>query len=461
MGVTGWGGSITLYVEADFSEAVSNIGTSAPTTLDTIWDTDYWDDPTALWESTETLSWTDITEWVQGINTSHGFARQTNRYNCATAGVRLNNLDGRFSPTNVNSPYRIGDSSTIGPLRPFRIRANWTSDYASKDFTLFTGIIQAWNLAYDYNGNAIVDVELLGSETLMASTELPAESSQGAGETSGARINRILTAANWQGTRYVDDGEATVQATTLEGNVLSQLQTVADSEGGAIWWDSDGTARFDAFNAQIDKNRTSSHFFFSDIDDDTWNFYPGDPVAEIIQRISFQTLNFAYDGDLVKNIYNWQREGGTVQTLDNQSSRALFGDRGDSRSDLICTTDDDVLRLIDREIALNVTPELRVESIKFSPLNPRNADDTGNPGARVWLWLAYGLMELRQGTFVYFKPPGEPDWVRSDVFIESISHDISTTGWEITLGFSSATVYVRMANSLWDTGYWDTAVWSW
>jgi len=119
MGVTGWGGSITLYVEADFSEAVSDIGSWNPTTLDTLWDTDYWDDEAALWESTETTTWTDVTEWVQGIDTNHGFSRQTTRYNASTANVRLVNQDGRFSPNNTASPYRIGDSTTIGPLRPF------------------------------------------------------------------------------------------------------------------------------------------------------------------------------------------------------------------------------------------------------------------------------------------------------------------------------------------------------
>jgi len=85
----------------------------------------------------------------------------------------------------------------------------------------------------------------------------------------------------------------------------------------------------------------------------------------------------------------------------------------------------------------------------------------GTIGSRIWKWLAYNAFRLRQGTFVYFRPPGEPDQVRSDVFIESISHQITPTDWNIKLGFSSATVYVAMANTIWDTVNWDEDVWSW
>ena len=460
MGVLGWGGNVTVYVEADFSEATGPIGSSTPITVDTLWDTDYWDDPTATWESTETLTWTDITEWVQGISTNHGFSRQTTRFNCSTATVRLVNTDGRFSPSNVNSPYRLGDSTTIGVLRPFRIRAEWVSFGVTKSFPLFTGLIQSWNLAYDYNRNAIVNVELLGIESQIASFDQPATTSQGAGETSGERIDRVLTAANWQGIRYIDIGETTVQATTLEGNALSELQLTADSEGGAIYWGPDGAAYFDGYNAQIEKGRTTPQFFFSESDED---LFPttGGQLLTLISRIVFSDLTFSYNGDLVRNIYNWERVGGTTQRSSNSKSRQLYGDRSDTRTDLICETDGQVRNLIKRELAVNVAPELRVETLKFSPLHPRNTDDYGQPGGRVWTWFDQELLGLRQGTFVYFKPPGETDYVETDVFIDSISHDITPTGWEITLGFSSATVYFRMASSLWDTGTWDTAVWSW
>jgi len=464
MGVTGWGGTVTLYVEADFSEAISQIGQSVPTTIDTLWDTDYWDAADATWESSGTVTWTDITEWVQGIETNHGFSRQTTRYNASTASVRLINTDGRFSPNNTASPYRIGDSTTIGPLRPIRIRAEWVSaSGATYEFTIFTGLIQSWNLAYDYNGFAVVNAELVGIESQVASFESPALSSQGANESAGARINRILTNAGFQGTRYVDTGLANMQATTLEGNALSELQLTADSEGGAVYWGPDGSAYFDGFNAQIDKSRTSAAFFFTDENVDYLQTSPGDYgfVFSVVERIAFQSLTFAYDGDLVRNIYNYQRVGGSTQTVDNQASRALYGNRGDVRSDLICTTDADVARLVDREIAVNNVPELRVESLTFSPLSPRNFGDYEDPGGRVWKWLAYDMISLRQGTFVYYQPPGEPNPVRSDVFIESISHSITPSGWSIKLGFSSATVYATMANTIWDTVNWDDAVWSW
>jgi len=100
-------------------------------------------------------------------------------------------------------------------------------------------------LAYDYDNNAVVDAQLVGIESQIASYESPALSSQGAGESAGDRINRILTNAGFNGTRYVDDGESAMQATTLEGNALSELQLTADSEGGAVYWGADGAVYFD------------------------------------------------------------------------------------------------------------------------------------------------------------------------------------------------------------------------
>jgi hypothetical protein len=462
MGVTGWGDTVTLYVEADFSEAISRLGTSIPVTVDTLWDTDYWDDPEAVWESSETLNWSDITEWVQGIDTNHGFSRQTTRYNASTASVRLVNTDGRFSPNNTASPYRVGDSTAIGPLRPFRIRAQWTSPLdVVYDIPLFTGLIQSWDLSYDYNGFAVVDVELVGIESQIASFDSPATSAQGAGESAGDRINRILTNAGFEGTRYIDEGLAAMQATTLEGNALSEMQLTADSDGGAVYWGPDGAVYYDGFNAQIDKHRTSAEFFFTDQNSDYIETFPGSPVIETIQRIAFQSLTFAYNGDLTRNIYNYQRVGGTMQTVGNSASRSLYGDRADVRTDLICSTDADVTRLINREIAINNVPEFRVETLTFSPLSPRNFGTDNDAGGRVWKWLAYGAIRLRQGTFIYYQPPGEPTPTRSDVFIESIGHSITPSNWTIRLGFSSATVYVEMENTVWDSVYWDNAVWSW
>jgi hypothetical protein len=306
-----------------------------------------------------------------------------------------------------------------------------------------------------------VDVELVGIESQIASFTSPALASQGGGESAGDRINRILTNAGFEGTRYVDTGLADMQATTLEGNALSELQLTADSEGGAVYWGPDGSVYFDGFNAQIDKSRGSAEFFFTDQNTNYLEVDPGDIVFSVVQRIAFQSLTFAYDGDLVRNIYNYQRVGGAMQTADDQGSRALYGDRGDVRTDLICTTDADVTRLIERELLVSKFPEFRVESITFSPLSPRNSSDEGDPGYRVWLWLAYGAIRLRQGTFVYYQPPGEPDPVRSDVFIESISHSITPSTWEIKLGFSSATVFNTISNTVWDYVNWDEAVWSW
>jgi hypothetical protein len=438
MGTTGWGGSVTLYVEADFSQTIAETSGGPVTGTSTQWGTATWG--TSKWQPPITTEWTDITADVRNVSTGAAFSRQTNRYNTARASVLLDNRSGNYSPTNTGGDYY----GHIGILRPMRIRATYTNAAGvATDWPLFTGLVQSWGEEFpSFGKDATVSVELLGNDSQLASITNVAQASQGGGETAGARVRRILADADWRWPSIVDEGETTMQATTLEGTPQSLLALTADSEGGAFYCAPDGSARFDGFQAQIEKSgRTIPALHFSDAPTDA-------------ETLAYSDVNLSYDGDLVRNSITYQRTGGVAQTVTAAASQQLYGMRSESRDDLICQSDTDVAAIARRDLSILQDPEHRIESIKLNPLDSNNAD------GRLWDALATQAIALRLGALVEYTPQNQTTLSRY-VFIEGISHTISADRWQIGLTFSSATAYRPRALSLWGVGTWGDVTWTW
>jgi hypothetical protein len=438
MGTTGWGGSVTLYVEADFSQTIAETSGGPVTGTSTQWGSATWGE--SEWQPPITTDWTDITADVRSVSTGAAFSRQTNRYNTARASVLLDNRSGNYSPTNTDGDHY----GHIGILRPMRIRATYTNaDGVATDWPLFTGLVQSWGEEFpSFGKDATVSVELLGNDSQLASITNVAQAAQGAGESAGARVRRILADADWRWPSIVDEGETTMQATTLEGTPQSLLALTADSEGGAFYCAPDGSARFDGFQAQIEKSgRTIPALHFSDAPTDA-------------ETLTYADVNLSYDGDLVRNSITYQRVGGTAQTVTAAASQQLYGMRSESRDDLICQSDTDVAAIARRDLSILQDPEHRIESIKLNPLDLNNAD------GRLWAALATQEIALRLGALVEYTPQNQTTLSRY-VFIEGIGHTISADRWQIGLTFSSATAYRPRALSLWDVGTWGDVTWTW
>lgn len=438
MGVTGWGGSVTLFVEADFTKTIPEISGSPVVGTSTQWDTATWD--ASVWQPDITASWTDITADVRSLSTSAAFSRQTNKYNTARASITLDNRSGDYSPTNTGGV----NYQKIGLLRPMRIRARYTdSNGATRGWALFTGLIQSWLEDFPQFGkDSTVTVELLGNDSLLSSYNGAAQSSQGAGETSGARIRRVLANADWPYPQIIDDGMATLVATTLEGNAQSIIESVANAEGGAFYAAPDGSVRFDDFSAQITKaGRADAQVFFSDNPSDA-------------RTLTYSALSLSYNGDLVRNLLTYQRDGGVAQQADSAASQQLYGVRSESITGLPNDDDTHVSRLAQRDLAILKDPEHRVEGLTLNLLDSNNAD------GRLWSALATGAIALRIGAQVDYTPMNQTLLSRR-VFIEGITHTITPDRWTTQLAFSSATAFQPYVDSMWGVGAWDSTKWTW
>lgn len=420
MSVTGWDG-VTLTVE---------LGLSADTSVYGLWDVGLWDQ--ALWGPEVLFS--DVTTYVRDFATDRQFSRGVQQWREGTATITLDNRDGRFSPANLSGPYVVGGVTQIRPLLPVRI----TASYASVSYPVYYGYVQSWTDSWTGGGpgkgDSITTLECVdewADLTAADGIEVPAE---GAGDTFGARIHRILDAAAASSARNIDVGSNTMQATTLADNTVAELEKTVEAEGGALWIEADGTITADGRNGLVENDRSvTSQATFTD--DGT--------------ELSYATAEAAYNGDNVINYAAYTREGSSsAQIADAPTSRSLYRDRRDVRSGLICQSDGQALALAQWAVIQYQDPEYRFVSVEIKPRR--------DPAV---LWPHVLGRQVRDMVTVVRNPPGGYEISRL-CHIAGITHQVTRDNWVTTFHLWSATLYAAFATSRWDVGEWDEALWS-
>jgi hypothetical protein len=300
-------------------------------------------------------------------------------------------------------------------------------------------------------GDATVEVSLIGVEGRIGDFTRYAQTASGAGEYANSRITRILSSVGFNGDQYLSQGTNPLQATTLDGNAMNELQLVADSQGGAVWFGPDGACYFDGIYAL--RNRAANTFevnIFTTVKD----------TANSSAQYAYSDINYAYDGSLTKNIFAYSAVAGVTQTVTDEASRSLYGDRQVSRSDLLCTSDADVLTVATKDLALSKTPEFRVESLTVLP---RAETDLAIKAPLTQWDMLFGLCQLRSGCKIIMDRrlgASLPTTLERYCLIQRITHNITPDNWTTSFEFTSATM-LRAITVPWDEFLWDSGVWSW
>ena len=227
---------------------------------------------------------------------------------------------------------------------------------------LFTGMADTW-----HHRRAEPDrwVELGCDDPLSTLTlaNLPEQTAQGAGETAGPRLERILTANGLSAisTRF-DAGLATLQATTLADDALSLADLTADSDGGWLWVDGDGVLVY----YQGDRDSTDPRWLAPvlTIGDD-------DSIAGAVCWDASPML--ADDRDSVINHAAISTTGGTMRTADDVASQHRYQVRTFQRFDLIHQADPWSQTLADKIVARMATGGTRPDTVAVTAHNDAEA----------------------------------------------------------------------------------------
>ncbi|TQS14613.1 hypothetical protein FLW53_09645 [Microbispora sp. SCL1-1] len=362
--------------------------------------------------------WTDVSQWLQAPATvRRGSSRVESpviRYEPGTATIRLKNGDRRFDPTNTAGPYVSGGVSQVTAMRPLRIRAQYGGD----TYSLFRGFVDLWDVSWIATVHSVVTVTATdGFKVLANKRRVAVDPPVGAGETTGARINRILDSAGWpSGDRSIATGNSTVQATDLSGDALSELQRVAESEIGELYMSGSGQVVF--------RNR---HGILQD-------FRSTNVIVTLGQSTTapapFEVRLNTDDATLWNEVIA-QRAGGEERTAGDSASQTKNTTRTYQRSDLMLESDVDVGNWAQWVLYISKDPETRFDEIKIHV----HAD----PDTLVQPALARGIGDRIQ---IWRRPPGGGSPIVRDCFIRGIYHEIGQATWVTTWSLQSATRYI-------------------
>jgi hypothetical protein len=191
------------------------------------------------------------------MTSTRKFGREVQAWDVGTASFVLDNTKRYFSPSNLSasSPYVTGGISQIRPLRPMR----WSATYQGVTYYGYTGYSTAWEETFlPGMVDAYVTVPCEDEMAMIAAFDGLELTPVGAGELSGVRIHRILDNAHNTATRAIETGRVTMQATTLAQNAATEIKLVADSEGGALFVDGDGTLVYEGQYALLENARSNT-----------------------------------------------------------------------------------------------------------------------------------------------------------------------------------------------------------
>jgi hypothetical protein len=360
----------------------------------------------------------NVTDDVRRISIRRGASRSDNpliRYESGTGDIVLDNSGREYDPTNLAGPYVSAGVTQVVPMRPVII----STSYDGQDYPLLQGYVDSWDLDWSGPNWSEVTVPFTDAFKVLEDDKRQAVAAVGAGEASGARVNRILDSVGWPADqRDIDTGDVTLPATTLEGAALTELQAVADAELGALYIRGDGVLVFRSRSSVLtDPGSATSQATFGDGGGDELPYKDGG-------------LQLSYDVDTLVNRVIAGREGGAEVMAEDATSIDQYLVHGMSQTGLLLETDDQVSQWAGFILATSKSPELRFTSMEVWPrVDPER------------LWPQVLGREIGDRITIIRRPPGGGDPITRDVFIRGIEHVITPDNWVTRWTFQSASRY--------------------
>ena len=351
------------------------------------------------------IQWTDMTEFVEAFTTRSGKSLgqpQLKQFRTATAMFSMDNTAGVFVPGSEEIPGFL----ELRPGRFARIFARPVTDPEPDWEPIWFGRIDS--IANIHNsGNLLARVSCSDLFTWLSLNDQTAVAPEGAGETAGQRITRILNHAGvpdeWQD---IDQGGYTMQETTLAQDALSMCQVTAASTGGDFWIAPEGSFRFRDMG------------WMSDEPDWIFGGLNGLPVYGV--QPSWSMYN-------VVNETHYARNGGTEQVNWDTDSIELFGRRTHTRLDLMNDSDTDVATL--GALAVNHLAQVRMFIEQMTVLIQDEA-------------TADFAVKVALGDMIRITVDTIHGWSETyEANVIAIADEVSAEGWVMTIGLQDAAVH--------------------
>lgn len=264
-------------------------------------------------------------------------------YSARTASVQLVDFDGALDP------FTLQEAGLTAPGTVMRLR--WERN--GTIWPLFYGYIDDWNSSHESTEHAVVTVTATDGFALLEAdprTELVIP--QGAGETTGDRVIRILDAADWPlSARDIATGDSTLQATSMPGTALNELHDVGKNEVGEVYITADGTFKFrNRRGVLTDPRSTTSQVT-----------YGSDIAGGEIPYVDKPSLTWG-KSNLI-NTVRATRQGGVQQVAQDATSIGRFGIYATPDQELLLETDPDAYSWASYVLAQGRDPGTRFRQV--------------------------------------------------------------------------------------------------
>jgi len=286
----------------------------------------------------------DVSDQVNYIQTSRGRNALADQFQTGQLTLRIVDQNGNFNPTNVSGPYY----ELLTPMKKVQISAT----YAGTTYSIFSGFITSYvnTQPKDATEVAYTTIQAVDAFRLAQNAQISTVTGSSAGNLSGTRINQILDEIDWPSSmRDVDAGLTTMQADPgTPRTSLGAMQTVAESEYGALYVDTDGSFVFQ------DRAVTAGSI------GGTVTTFNDDGTG-----ISYANAMWKLDDNLIFNSAQVSRTGGSPQTAINQASIDKYFIHSYNLQDLLMQTDAVALDYARAYVASRAETQVRCDGIEL------------------------------------------------------------------------------------------------
>jgi len=367
--------------------------------------------------------WTEITDYLRSWSFRIGATNgddPTLRYDAGTCSIVLNDGDRRFDPDNLAGPYVVAGQTLLTPMVRVRIVGTW----AGIDYPLYYGLADDWKTDYDGPFWSTCTLTATDAFKVFQAESRTAVGAVGAGEDSGARITRILDVYGWPSTdRDISTGDTTLQATTLDGGMLGEMQVVQDSEQGSLYMDRQGWVVFRNRRFVLtDSRATTSQALFGD-----------DPAGYLISgELPYADLTTTTPDETLVNSVDATAVGGTLQHVEDSASTGRYLRKTHTRDDLLVQSDAIALQWAQWVLYQFAQPRRRFSKISF-----RRPD----PALEAVVWPLLLGARFSDRVTVRRRPKGGGSAIEKSCFIRGIEMSSEGTAWDSAFVLQDADRY--------------------
>ena len=286
----------------------------------------------------------DVSNQVNYVKTQRGRNALSDQFQTGQLTLRIIDQNGDFNPLNPGSPYY----ELLTPMKKVQI----TATYSSVTYPIFSGFITSYvnTQPADATEVAFTTITAVDAFRLGNLAQISTVTGATAGDLSGTRINQILDEIDWPATmRDVDAGLTTMQADPGTARTsLQAMQTVTDSEYGALYIDPTGSFTFQDRALTVSSIGATPTVF-----------------ADDGSGIKYANATWILNDSLIFNSATVSRTGGSPMTATNAASISKYFLHSYNLQDLLMQTDAVALDYARAYVASRAETSIRCDAIEL------------------------------------------------------------------------------------------------